>query len=50
MLKFLTFMAIWISGCAFVDFVVPDIANAWKMAIGFAVGSIGLTISGYIGA
>lgn len=50
MLKFLTFLAIWISGCAFVDFVVPDIANAWQMTIGFAVGSIGLKVSDYVGA
>ena len=36
MLKFLAFMAVWVAGCAFVDFVVPDIANAWQMAIGLS--------------
>lgn len=50
MLKFLIFMVIWIAGCAFVDFVVPDIANAWQMAIGFAVGSVGLKASDCVGA
>jgi hypothetical protein len=41
----MVFMVFWISGCAFVDFVVPDIANAWQMAIGHAVGSIGSVVS-----
>jgi hypothetical protein len=40
-LKFLVFMAIWITGCAFVDLVVPDIANAWQMAIGLFTGTLG---------
>ena len=45
MLKFFIFMVIWITGCAFVDYVVPDIANCWKMTIGYFVGAAGLGIA-----
>lgn len=48
MLKFLAFMAVWVAGCAFVDFVVPDIANAWQMAIGFVTGALGLVVSEHV--
>jgi len=42
---FLVFMAIWIAGCAFVDLVVPNIANAWQMAIGALTALIGVLAS-----
>ncbi len=42
-------MVVWIAGCAFVDLVVPDIANAWKMAIGYVVGTLGVLVTDHIG-
>lgn len=46
--EFLVFMAIWITGCAFVDLVVPNIANAWQMAIGALTGLIAALASNSI--
>jgi len=48
MIKLLKFLAIWFIGCTFVDYVVPDIANSYQMAIGFLVGSVGLKVSGWL--
>ena len=45
---FIIFMVIWISGCAFVDIVVPDIANAWQMFIGAITAFLGLFLSGWM--
>lgn len=44
----LAFTGIWIGACAFVDFVVPDIANPWKMLIGYTAGMIGWHVSDLI--
>jgi len=48
MTKFLIFMVIWMIGCAFVDYVIPDVANAWKMAFGAFTAFAAITISGSI--
>lgn len=50
-MKFLAFivsMAIWISVCIFVDTVIPDIANAYIMSIGYVTGSICAFVYEYI--
>lgn len=46
--SYLVFMAIWIIGCAFVDLVVPNIANAWQMAIGALTGLVAAIASDVI--
>lgn len=38
----LAFFIIWCAACAFVDYVVPDAANAYQMLIGWCAGAIAL--------
>jgi len=41
-------LAIWCGACAFVDYIVPDIANSYKMIIGWAAGAFMITVQGII--
>ena len=37
-------LAIWCGACAFVDYIVPDIANSYKMLIGAIAGAFMTTV------
>ena len=41
-------LAIWCGACAFVDYIVPDIANCYKMLIGAIAGGLMTIVQSFI--
>jgi len=41
-------LSIWCGACAFVDYIVPDIANSYKMLIGAMAGGFMSIVQSFI--